>query len=72
MCNSASIYDHKRKLNLGSLAQQGINPSTYSEFQVVGEQMDECLDGEAREEAKLVWPREVQQVGGLRGLMNGG
>lgn len=33
----------------------------------MGEQMDECLDGEAREEGKLAWPREVQQVGGLRG-----
>lgn len=33
----------------------------------MGEQVDERLDGEAREEGKLVRPREAQQVGGLRG-----
>ena len=33
----------------------------------MGKQMDERLDGEAREEGKLMWPREAQQVGQLRG-----
>lgn len=29
----------------------------------MGKQMDERLDDKAREEGKLVWPREAQQVG---------